>query len=326
MEKQADVRQAVWSRYWSHGVGHSCGGSYGSSYEGALARYWRAAFATLAPGARVLDIATGNGALPRLLLDFDQAGTLSCDAVDLATLAPAWFGQLAPARAAQLRFHGNQAAEALPFPDASFDLVMSQYGLEYTDLARTVPEILRVLVPGGKIRLLTHHAEARPVVLAATELAHMAWMAQPGSLLETSAALLEPLSRAATEAGRAALEHDQGAIALRTRFNQLQQEVTQLASKSDCPDVLIETRQAIGAIINLALNQGLSPAAEAMRQLRMDLTDANVRLQELRDYALDAAGVQALCTALSAGGAKAEFSPIQDQSILMGWIVAIDRV
>ncbi|MES2321815.1 MAG: class I SAM-dependent methyltransferase [Pseudomonadota bacterium] len=325
MEKQTDIRQAVWSRYWSHGVGHSCGGSYGSSYEGALAAWWRAAFATLAPGARVLDIATGNGALPRLLLDFDQAGTLSCDAVDLATLAPAWFAGLAPERAARLRFHGKQAAEALPFPDGNFDLVMSQYGLEYTDLARTVPEILRVLAPGGRIRLLTHHADARPVVLAATELDHMAWMALPGGLLETATALLEPLSRAATEAGRATLEHDQAAIALRTRFNQLQPEVTQLASKSNCPDVLVETRQAIGAIINLALNQGYSLAAESMQKLRLDLTDAKVRLQELRDYALDQAGVEALCAALARGAVKAEFAPIQDQSELMGWIVAIDR-
>ena len=322
MEKQTDARQAVWSRYWSHGVGHSCGGSYGSSYEGALAAFWRAAFAALAPGARVLDIATGNGALPRLLLDFDQAGAFSCDALDLATLAPAWFGALAPARAARLRFHGQQAAEALPFPDAQFDLVMSQYGLEYTDLARTVPEIVRVLAPGGHICLVTHHAQARPVLLAATELAHLAWLQAPAGLLETGAQMIAPMARAATPEGRSALALDPAANALRARFNDLQGELSGLADSSDCPDVLAEVRRALAVVLDCALREGAAAAAESMLQLRQQLDDSALRLQELRDYALDADQVQALAASL-AGPGQALVAPIADQGILMGWSVRI---
>lgn len=325
MDSQVDLRQAVWTRYWAHGASHSCGGSYGKRYGGALAQWWRAAFAELPAGARVLDIATGNGALPQLLLDYDQAGTLSCDAVDLAALAPAWFAEVPDTRRALLRFHGQQAAESLPFGDAQFDLVMSQYGLEYTDLARSVPELLRVLTPRGKIRLVVHHKEARPVLLAATELEHLAWLNAPGNLLETASELLEPMARARSEAGRASLASDQAAIGARAHFNALQPLVTQMARNSNCPDVLLETREAIGAILNIAMSEGEAQARQAMGQLRADLTDSAVRLRELCDYALDEEGAQRLSAALAGSAGKAALAPLHDQSVLMGWSIGVER-
>lgn len=325
MDSQVDARQAVWSRYWKHGASHSCGGSYGGRYEGALAHFWRAAFAQLAPDARLLDIATGNGALPQLLLHFDPEGARSCDAVDLAQMAPAWVADLTPSQRPRVRFHGGQAAETLPFADGQFDLVMSQYGLEYTDLARSVPELLRVLKAGGQVRLVVHHAQARPVLLAHTELTHLAWLEQPAGLLETAAALLPLLARAATEAGRAQLANDGAANALRDRFNALQAEVTALASRSNCPDVLIETRQDIGGIVNLALAQGAAVAGDALARLTADLADSALRLRELCQYALDEAGVRALCDALAGNAGKAAFAPLEDQQILMGWSISIDR-
>jgi SAM-dependent methyltransferase len=44
------------------------------------------------------------------------------------------------------------AAEALPFPDASFDAVVSQFGMMFfADRAGAVREMLRVLRPGGRL-------------------------------------------------------------------------------------------------------------------------------------------------------------------------------
>jgi SAM-dependent methyltransferase len=45
-------------------------------------------------------------------------------------------------------------AEALPFPDGSFDVVMSTFGVMFTpDHARAAGEMLRVLRPGGRIAM-----------------------------------------------------------------------------------------------------------------------------------------------------------------------------
>jgi SAM-dependent methyltransferase len=43
----------------------------------------------------------------------------------------------------------NGSAEALPFPDASLDAVVAGQAMHWFDLDRALPEIARVLVPGG---------------------------------------------------------------------------------------------------------------------------------------------------------------------------------
>lgn len=320
MDIQVDVRKAVWSRYWSHGVAHSCGGSYGNRYEGAVAQFWRAACAGLPPGARMLDIATGNGAVPQLLLA-NTANSIECDAIDLAQPAPQWLAGLSRHKRRRIRFHSQQAAEALCFPDAHFDLVTSQYGLEYTDLSRSLPEILRVLRPGGRVCLLTHHVQARPVRLAFAELDHLDWLLAPGGLLEAGAAMIEPMARAASAAGRASLAGDAAAHAARERFNALQQEATRLAAASACPDVLAEARAALGQILNMAGTEGAHSAQGALSVLAQELADSGVRLRELCAYALDEAGALALAAAL--GGSAQDIRPLLDNGVLMGWGIQV---
>lgn len=69
--------------------------------------------------------------------------------------------QLATARRLQAQhgldfplLHGN--AESVPFPDASFDLAISEYGAcLWADPHRWVPEAARLLRPGGRLVFLT---------------------------------------------------------------------------------------------------------------------------------------------------------------------------
>lgn len=72
--------------------------------------------------------------------------------------------QLATARAMQARFGlefplhlGN--AEATPFPDASFDLAVSEYGASiWCDPMRWIPEAARLVRPGGRLAFLVNGA------------------------------------------------------------------------------------------------------------------------------------------------------------------------
>jgi hypothetical protein len=98
-----------------------------------------------------------------------------------------------------------------------------------------------------------------------------------------------------------------------------------LAKPSDCPDVLLETRDAIDAILNLAMSAGSEAATQALHQLRQALADSAVRLGELRDYALDQARAQQLCDALAGPDGKASLQAISDNSVLMGWSIGIQR-
>lgn len=48
------------------------------------------------------------------------------------------------------------SAESLPYPDAFFDVVITNVTLIYTDLPRSLAEAFRVLAPGGDLFLTTH--------------------------------------------------------------------------------------------------------------------------------------------------------------------------
>jgi len=74
---------------------------------------------------------------------------------------PTW-AQLSTARAFQDEFDLHfplisAAAEMIPFADASFDLVISEYGASiWSDPYRWIPEAARVLRPGGALIFLVN--------------------------------------------------------------------------------------------------------------------------------------------------------------------------
>lgn len=329
-EEQEDrrrQRQAVWARHWASGAVHSCAGSYDDTYGGAIASFWRGVAAAWAPGGRVLDIATGSGALPRLLhglshgmlhgLAADLA--LQLDAVDLAPVQPAWWQALPAADQTRLRFHGGVAAEALPFADGQFDAIVSQYGLEYADLPRAVAELLRVRAPRGQVALVLHHAASRPVTLAAVEMAHIGWLRSAEGLLPTARAMLAPMAQAATPAGRASLAADVDAIARRKRFNAAQEALLGRLSVPDGADVLQEARAAVHQLFGQAQQQGGVAAEAAWSALDAALADAHWRLDELRRCALAPAAAQHLCDLLRPALPHIGLTVLQEGPHNMGW-------
>lgn len=312
----------MWTRYWSHGAMHSCNTSYDQNYRGAIESFWRTGFERLAPGSRVLDIGTGNGPLPRLLLSLESRPDLSCEAIDLAEIAPPWLLQVPVSARDRVRFHGACAAECTPFEDASFDLVVSQWGLEYSELKVSVPEVLRVLAPGGAVALLLHHVEALPVALAAHEIGHLLWLMEGASFLDAADAMLAPMALAGTAQGLEQLANNQGAHRARDQFNALQDALQSRIVQGRCTDVLAEVRQAVGTLLGLAARQGEGPARVALQDLTVGLQDALLRLQELRKHALDEPSVRVLATDLAAG-APYQLDVVRDQGAVMAWSLTV---
>ncbi|TCP03120.1 class I SAM-dependent methyltransferase [Rubrivivax gelatinosus] len=312
----AQERRRAWDGYWASGALHSCAGSFDGNYGGAIASFWRETFMHLQPGERVLDLACGNGPLGRLLLECRDDASIGCDAVDLATPSPRWLSEMPAAQAARLRFHGGVAAESLPFDDGRFALVTSQYGLEYTDLARSVAELQRVLRRPGRIALLVHHAGSRPVALAHDEITHLDWLGAEDGLLDSVARIVPLVDRAQTPQGRAALAQDASAERQRQHFNSLQQALSRRAEASICPDVLYEVRDAAARLFALAGGSGSSAALEGLGRLRRHLMDSRIRLEDLCRCALDADGVAALSQRLAPAARTAE---LHESGHLMGW-------
>ncbi len=318
METAPATREHTWSRYWSTGVMHSCAGSYDATYSGAIGSFWRTAFLALPQDARVLDLACGNGPLAHLLLTLPERSDLRCEAVDLADIAPPWLADLTPEQRERVCFRGRCAVEQLPFPSASFQLVVSQWGLEYSDLDRSVPELLRVLAPAGRVQLLLHHEDALPVRLAAHEIEHMDWLQATHGFLDAATALLAPMAQAGTAEGRARLAADTDATAVRERFNDLQAELQARIDLGQCPDVLAEVRHRVSQVIGLTVQQGEAAGRSAITALSQDLADARLRLKELRDHAMDESKAAALAKRLT-GSADYGLTPLVDRGQILGW-------
>jgi ubiquinone/menaquinone biosynthesis C-methylase UbiE len=101
----------------------------------------------LRPGQRVLDVAAGNGNVSL------AAARRWCD-VTATDYVPALLDRARERAAAErLPLEVREAdAEALPFDDASFDVVVSTFGVMFTaDHDRAASELLRVCRRGGKI-------------------------------------------------------------------------------------------------------------------------------------------------------------------------------
>lgn len=100
----------------------------------------------LAPGMKVLDLATGTGVVAR------AAASVTKDPKAIAAVDPS-IGMLTAGKISSPRAGG--AAEHLPFKDASFDMITIGFALRhFADLSIVFNDCRRVLRPGGRLLIL----------------------------------------------------------------------------------------------------------------------------------------------------------------------------
>jgi SAM-dependent methyltransferase len=101
---------------------------------------------------RVLDLGAGTGKLTRQLAGRGLAVT----AVDPSDGMLAEFGRVLPGLPALVG-----TAEGIPLPDHSVDIVLVAQAWHWVDVAQAVPEVARVLAPGGRLGLIWNLRDER---------------------------------------------------------------------------------------------------------------------------------------------------------------------
>lgn len=120
------------------------------------------------PGDRVLDVACGTGIIAR------ESALRVGDTGSVAGVDPGP-GILAVAAEKGPGIEWKEGtAESLPYPDACFDAVVSQFGLMFfSDRGRALSEMHRVLRPGGRFAVAVwdslENSEAYPIEVALLE-------------------------------------------------------------------------------------------------------------------------------------------------------------
>jgi ubiquinone/menaquinone biosynthesis C-methylase UbiE len=120
--------------------------------------------AGLQPGDAILDVGCGTGVLDRWLVR-RTGGAHRLVAVDIHRTLLREAVALARREGLQERIAFLAGdAQALPFRDASFDLVLSATVMELLDAERMLRELLRVAKPGGRVAVVVRAVDLRSVV------------------------------------------------------------------------------------------------------------------------------------------------------------------
>ena len=161
-----------WSSFWDQGYITTFGDSKPKNYDGVVRDFWEEKFLELPTDARILDIAAGNGAVATIAAQVgrkhDKAFFIA--ATDIANIHAELVGDEETKLARKsIEFHSRTPCEHQPFDNDYFNIVTSQFGFEYSDIEKTLAEIRRVLMPGGKFIAVSHHVDSTLIRTAEVE-------------------------------------------------------------------------------------------------------------------------------------------------------------
>ncbi len=161
MQRTTKPATKPWDGYWNSSRLSSSSDINPTGIADHIAHDWADFFAKIKNGASILDICTGNGVVPLIALKAakEKHKKVSITGIDQANIKPAH--NITPERALlrEVNFMGGVDVSTLPFKNNSFDMVTSQYGLEYTNWRKTIAELTRILKHGGVGRFVIHASD-----------------------------------------------------------------------------------------------------------------------------------------------------------------------
>jgi len=180
-----------WSAYWSQGHKTSFGNEFRHCYEGKIQEAWKGVFKTINNKSDVLDLCTGNASLLRLA-EHDMANftEVNFTGVDYANVtASDRFTQLD-----NIELLFNVDIEQLPLENNTYDVVISNYGIEYSDLSKSLAEVSRVMSNQGYAIFICHFHDSVFIKNNQQELMMIRAMLEESAVLDTLEGLIEALS------------------------------------------------------------------------------------------------------------------------------------
>lgn len=307
-----------WEAYYRGGALASCPLGPQSGYTLELRDIWLEFFTALPDGARIVDIGTGNGAIALIAAQAAAAAAkrFEIHGTDLAQIDPVRDVQDGPRLFAGIRFHPQVATERLPFESASFDAASGQYALEYTDPDRSLPEIHRILKPGGVAQFVLHHADSIVARNARESLGHSALVLEDTKVLRRLRRLLEAerRSQAAVRTSRESL-----AAALETLARSARLSANPLTLNVTI-DAIRKLMQARGQLTPAALDREID-------RFEGELRAAARRLEDLVRCGQTQAQVERIVGRARTAGFRADEAQLQHHGggHLVGWRLCLVR-
>ena len=303
-----------WSLFWRQGHSTTFGDYFKQGYEGAVADWWKSTLDALPANPVIMEVGCGNCSLLPAMITSGIGGKYL--GVDLARveLSPVAREGLAES-GIEVVLHPETPAEEIPEPDMSVDLVVSVFGIEYSDLDRSLPEVLRLLQPGRQFRALLHHDAS-----VVTSMSRRA-IAEYDS--EDLASVIEALGVISSERDKAAsiaeLKASPQAEKHRKIINMLAEKYLSSTDPRTANATMFE-------IMTNALKffKMMGAESEARQQFISSLYDEHTasheRFKQMVAVALDEAGIAAMQEKLNAlGFSETRANVIYSNKDILGW-------
>ncbi|NMP33367.1 class I SAM-dependent methyltransferase [Thalassotalea sp. M1531] len=286
-------KHSAWSQYWSANK-NSCIGSH--EEQKLVDRLWQSWLATIASGGKVLDLATGNGAVIHSMLAAGTSHTFT--AVDYADIKPNMNQLSFPEN---VEFTANIDIALLPFSDESFDGISSQFGFEYADISKASAELVRVLKKEGRFQLIVHHQTSEILKANITRLDEIAWLIEEQGVIDSAIAYVH------------------GSIS-QTSLEKIGQEYLSQHHGKLTKTISGNVFESINQAVLDYYSDNKTRATQSIKLLQARLQGEFSRLTQLADVAMSKDAVDKLVTRFENLGAKADATELKTaDELTLGW-------
>ena len=290
----------AWSLYWSEDRLYSCVAHSSDEDQKVLDTLWHGFSQALDPKSRLLDLATGNGAVAHAMLSVNK--DLQIDAIDKASIDPNKSlkdaGDLSG-----VNFHSDVDLFDLSYEASEFDAITSQFGIEYAGLIEASIHVMSYLKIGGRFQFVIHHANSDIIESSKKKISELEQLTKKSGVLDTLIAVL---------GGKA-------------EFAQLESEGQKYLMQEQPRSEQI-SGQVFAGIERIINNFAINPQSSLELGVSMDLRIRSelMRLQQLIKAGQTEAAMTSWLEKVSTQGLDASFSPIYldpvKQNYLLGWL------
>jgi ubiquinone/menaquinone biosynthesis C-methylase UbiE len=294
-DNPAEFDRDAWSHYWETTDSDGVGAVRGEQQAKALNAWWSARFDEVFaenPPTSLLDMACGAAVVARVAKNRPDAAKLNCVCTDYSP------GALVSARqglGSDLVTYCAADARKSPFADAGFDLVVSQYGLEYGG-ENAFGEAARLVAPGGHMLALVHTRGGGIDTECATNLAVLS-MAIEEDIIGQTARLLKSAETSDGEETRA-LEREFEAC-----FERIGAALTK-SGPGRAYDYVVRLANDLAQIYNRRANHMPHELANWLDVKNGELEAFQIRMRTMTNAAMDETEIDSIKALMAEAGLK----------------------
>lgn len=313
----------VWTRYWQFDRVASCMDGAGlSNYAAEVAEGWRNFFEELPPHSIVLDLCTGNGAIALLAAEIGRRNDrdFAVIGVDQAAIDPRRYVTKFREDLGHIEFRARVNVEELPFANQSVGAIVSQYGIEYTDMRRSLAEVERVLSPGGRLRFVVHAADGVVAAGARSTINDADYLLTEVDLPGVTARCLTAVL--AVERGSDVTQEKK--IVARAAIKQFEAALRGAAERMEIAIDRTMIRNAGSVLVDTYSKRRYFPLSrllEKVDEVRTEIVAHKGRSRALVESALRDGDIGSICRQLGQAGLEVTYSSLKKQDRLIGYVL-----